>query len=87
MKSGVLRKVHVTPFPHSPPHAGPLKVHGVLPAGMQPQSKPPDTQMSPGGHVPSHAGADVSPHGVAPATHSQLPATYAQTGVAGGHSP
>ena len=61
--------------------------HGVPPTGMQPQSKPPDTQISPAGQAPSHVVLFRPPHGCVPATHGQVPPTFAQTGVSAGHSP
>jgi hypothetical protein len=69
VKSGMLMNVHVTPGGHALPQAGTAPRRGELPVGMQPQSKPPVTQVSPGGHTPSHSGDRVSPHGVVPATH------------------
>ena len=55
--------------PHTPPPAVSAVEHGVPPTGMQPQSKPPDTQTSPAGHAPSHIALLRPPHGCVPATH------------------
>src|SRR5512132_1585091 len=55
--------------------------------GMQPQSRPPDTQACPGGQAPSHAVPRTPPHGCVPETQRHVPPTSAQIGVSGGHSP
>ena len=71
------------------PHAGyRLSAQSSLVDGRQPHvPRPPGRQASPGGHVPSHSNEPTGPQGALPATHWQSPPTFAQIGVAGGHSP
>ena len=86
---GRSRNPQVSSAGQAPPQVGPpgspVK-HVVFPAGMQPQSKPPDTQTCPTGHAPSHSDT-VPPHGCVPEMHWHVSPTNAQIGVSGGHSP